>query len=246
MVSGIKQNKQLTTEELLKDRGATFEDCFARHQALTGLIIKQLRGAIEVMNADPQDIQQECYIGLYDAFTKYDPSRGVKFSSYAIMFMRGRSLRFLRDRQSLIHKPRTVYALEKFCRENDIKHFEDLQPHYPRLLELGMSPKMVKKNYVDMLVYRDILFVDAVITTSEGTLTIADKVGYQDQNLITIDFEQLLAGLKLSKDELTLLNLRLEGYSQKEMGIILGISQVQAGRRLKTLQCKISKNHIID
>lgn len=236
----------LTPEELLLDRGLTFEECYQKHFKLTGYTQKKLRGLLEVIKADKEDIQQECAIGLFEAFNKYDNNRGIKFSTYAIVFMRGRILRYLRDNHNLIRKPRAVHALEKFCREHDIVQYEDLLPHSSRLEELGISLRSLKRYFTDILVFRETISADDTYSTDKGVKPVSDTFGIKDSNYTSVDFESILKGFELNDADLTMVKLYLEGYTQKEIGEVLGVSQVHIGRKLRGLKNKPNVKQLLN
>lgn len=60
-----------------------------------------------------EDLAQEGYIGLLAALEHWDPSRGVKFSTYATHFVVGAIRHYLRDRTSPIREPSRLTALAR-------------------------------------------------------------------------------------------------------------------------------------
>jgi RNA polymerase sigma factor (sigma-70 family) len=54
------------------------------------------------------ELQSAAYVGLMDASRKFDPSLGVKFSSYANTRIRGAILDYLRGRDWIKHRSRKV------------------------------------------------------------------------------------------------------------------------------------------
>lgn len=59
---------------------------------------------------DFEDLVQEAYIGLWNACTKFDETKGFEFSTYAVPYIRGTILRFLRDTES-ISTPRAFHDI---------------------------------------------------------------------------------------------------------------------------------------
>jgi RNA polymerase sigma-B factor len=53
-----------------------------------------------------EDLEQIGYFGLIRAIERFDPTQGYAFSSFAVPYIRGEMLHFLRDRSSLLKIPR--------------------------------------------------------------------------------------------------------------------------------------------
>ncbi len=53
-----------------------------------------------------EDLEQVGYIGLITAAERFDPTQGYAFSSFAIPYIKGEMLHFLRDRASTVRIPR--------------------------------------------------------------------------------------------------------------------------------------------
>ena len=58
-----------------------------------------------------EDLEQIGYIGLISAAERFDPTQGHAFSSFAIPYIKGEMLHFLRDRASAVRIPRRLYQL---------------------------------------------------------------------------------------------------------------------------------------
>ena len=56
-----------------------------QHDRLVRVIVNQFK----VANVDPEDLMQEGRIGLIEAAKRFDPARGIQFSSYASWWIRG-------------------------------------------------------------------------------------------------------------------------------------------------------------
>lgn len=55
-----------------------------------------------------EDLQQIAAVGLIKALDRFDPERGVQFSSYAVPTMRGEILRYIRDFTWTVRPPRDL------------------------------------------------------------------------------------------------------------------------------------------
>lgn len=81
--------------------------------------------------ANVLDLIQEGNVGLVEALSRYDPYRGIRFSSYAQYWIRAMILRFLMDNFRLVRLGST---------RNGRKLFFQLQKERERLLREGVVP----------------------------------------------------------------------------------------------------------
>ncbi|MDJ0737866.1 MAG: RNA polymerase sigma factor SigF [Nostocaceae cyanobacterium] len=72
----------------------------------TGLVRKMAHKFSHQCNEPYEDLEQIGYFGLIRAIERFDPSQGYAFSSFAVPYIRGEMLHFLRDRSSLLKIPR--------------------------------------------------------------------------------------------------------------------------------------------
>ncbi len=72
----------------------------------TGLVRKMAHKFSHQCNEPYEDLAQIGYIGLIRAIERFDPSQGFAFSSFAVPYIRGEMLHFLRDRSTLLRIPR--------------------------------------------------------------------------------------------------------------------------------------------
>ncbi len=77
------------------------------------------------------DLIQEGNVGLVEALSRYDPTRGIRFSSYAQYWIRAMILRFLMDNYRLVRLGSTRAGR---------KLFFQLKKERDRLLQAGLEP----------------------------------------------------------------------------------------------------------
>lgn len=58
-----------------------------------------------------EDLEQLGCIGLLKAIDRFDADKGIKFSCYALPYIRGEMMRYLRDKASPVNIPRTLHDL---------------------------------------------------------------------------------------------------------------------------------------
>jgi RNA polymerase sigma-B factor len=71
-----------------------------------GLVRKMAYKFIHQCDEPYEDLEQIGYFGLIRAIERFNPNQGYAFSSFAIPYIRGEILHFLRDRSGLVKIPR--------------------------------------------------------------------------------------------------------------------------------------------
>lgn len=71
------------------------DEAYVRHHGLVGLVARRFRGLGEA-----DDVEQVAALGLVKALKRFDPDRGVAFSTYAVPVMIGEVRHWLRDHPS--------------------------------------------------------------------------------------------------------------------------------------------------
>lgn len=77
-------------------------------------LVKKIAYSISRQCAEPyEDLQQIGYLGLIRAIERYNPCLGSAFSSFAIPYIRGEILHYLRDKSNVMKIPRRWQDLAK-------------------------------------------------------------------------------------------------------------------------------------
>lgn len=77
-------------------------------------LVRKIAHRVSHQCAEPyEDLEQIGYLGLIRAIERFDPSQGCAFSSFAVPYIRGEMLHFLRDRGSAVRVPRRWQDLQK-------------------------------------------------------------------------------------------------------------------------------------
>lgn len=71
-----------------------------------GLVRKMAHKFSHQCSEPYEDLVQIGYLGLIRAIERFDPNQGYAFSSFAVPYIRGEMLHFLRDRSTLVKIPR--------------------------------------------------------------------------------------------------------------------------------------------
>ncbi len=179
-----------------------------------------------------EDLVSYGMIGLIDAINKYDSSKGMKFSSYASIRIKGAMIDELRR-----NRPISKGAMDKLNRYN--KAIDDLQKTLLRdptdteiAKHLGISINEVAEienyiNYISMVSLENVIFSDDEDMNLMGI--IEDKSSPSPDMLLQEQeqLEMLTKAIELLKEkDRTILNLYYyEGLTLKEIGKILDVSE---------------------
>ncbi len=82
--------------------------------AMNAGLVRKVAHQVSHQCAEPyEDLEQMGYLGLIRAIERFDPCQGCAFSSFAVPYIRGEMLHFLRDRSSSVKIPRRWQKLHK-------------------------------------------------------------------------------------------------------------------------------------
>jgi RNA polymerase sigma-B factor len=189
-----------------------------------------------VAGNEREDVEQVAAIGLLKAIDRFDPERGIAFTSFAVPTILGEIKRYFRDHGWAVRVPRDLQEL----RARLTRVTEDLTR------ELGRTPTTAEvASRCDTTVER-VLEARALATAHRAVSLDTpadddereprDRLGYEDPGYDhaeqAADVAQVLGCL--SARERTIIRLRFhEELTQREIGELLGISQMQVSRLLR-------------
>ncbi len=118
----------MTNEELVRriQAGEDGSLGMAELYEQTKAFIHAIAGKYQGCGVDLEDLEQEGFLGLYDAVAGYNPQMGVKFLTYAKLWIRQKIVRCIQDNGSSLRIP--VYAQEqqraprRFCAAFQLEH----------------------------------------------------------------------------------------------------------------------------
>ena len=77
-------------------------------------LVRQMAHRLSYQCAEPyEDLEQIGYFGLIRAIERFNPQAGCAFSSFAVPYIRGEMLHFLRDKGSMVKIPRRWQELQR-------------------------------------------------------------------------------------------------------------------------------------
>lgn len=214
-------------------------DIQARDEAVERLLplVRSLAGRYANRGEPLEDLVQVGSIGLMKALDRFDPDRGVGFSSYAIPTIIGEIRRHFRDRTWALHVPRPVKELSvRLTRVVDELTTSLGRP--PVVSEIAAAVDATDEEVIEALdcgVAYSTRSLDAAFDAN-GDETLAGIVGDRDAGFEQVEHHAVIAdGLAaLEPREQEIVRLRFfEELTQSQIAAQLGISQMHVSRLLR-------------
>ena len=183
------------------------------------------------------DLFQVASLGLVNAVDRFDPSRGLAFTTFAVPTILGELKRHFRDRGWAIHVPRDLKEASLRVRRAIAEHDGDRPPTPAELAQAtGLSLEGVLEA-LDVAGVQRALSLDAPASSDEGGgATLVDLLGGDDDDLARATDRTLLESLMrvVMPREREILRLRFaEDLTQSQIGERIGVSQMQVSRILR-------------
>ncbi|GAB4331769.1 MAG: RNA polymerase sigma factor SigF [Leptolyngbyaceae cyanobacterium] len=204
-------------------------------------LVRKIAHRVSHQCAEPyEDLEQIGYLGLIRAIERFNPGQGCAFSSFAVPYIRGEMLHFLRDRSSTVKIPRRWQQLNKAgqkAREELAEAFGRQPTDEEIAAKLGVSlnewreSKMATKNRLP-------LSLDATISQQiDSPMTLGDTLPdtrYQALQSLEEDRQQLQKALNQleEKTRQAIEFVFIKDLSRKEVAEQIGVSPMTVTRRL--------------
>lgn len=223
----------------LRDQFATYAR--TRDPALRDELVSAYLGLAEYLarrfanRGEPlDDLVQVASLGLLKALDRFDPERGVEFSTYATHTIVGELKRHFRDKGWSIRAPRRMQELYLRLGKVVASMGQELG-RSPTIAELAMEVKVSEEEVLEALeagqAYRT---ASLDVATEEGE-SLATRLGEEDPSLEDAERRATLSPLlaQLLPRERLILQLRFfDGLTQSEIANRLQISQMHVSRLL--------------
>ncbi|MDN3261360.1 RNA polymerase sigma factor SigF [Streptomyces sp. CSDS2] len=206
-------------------------------------LVRFAAGRFRGRGDDMDDIVQTGMIGLIKAIDRFELSREVEFTSFALPYIVGEIKRFFRDTTWAVHVPRRLQEL----RVELAKAREELSSRLdrdPTVTELATLMNIPEKEVVEAQLASNgynSASLDAALTgdgPEDGEAVLADFIGVEEEGLRLVEDFHALAPLmaELSERDRQIIHLRfVEEATQAEIGERLGCSQMHVSRLIKRI-----------
>ncbi|MFE6823187.1 SigB/SigF/SigG family RNA polymerase sigma factor [Streptomyces sp. NPDC057690] len=206
-------------------------------------LVRFAAGRFRGRGDDMEDIVQTGMIGLIKAIDRFEVSREVEFTSFALPYIVGEIKRFFRDTTWAVHVPRRLQELrvELAKARDELSSRLDRDPTVPELATLmNLAESQVVEAQIAANGYNS-SSLDAALTgdgPEHGEAVLADFIGVEEEGLRLVEDFHSLAPLmaELSERDRQIIHLRfVEEATQAEIGERLGCSQMHVSRLIKRI-----------
>ena len=196
-----------------------------------------LASRFSTRNESPEDLQQAALLGLVHAIDRFDPDRGVQFTTFAWATISGELKRHFRDRTWGVRVPRRLQELYLNTSEamDSLTHDLGRSPTVAEVAErLGCTEEDVLEALEARAAYR-LGSIDAPIgdDESDGGMQLPESesgFGRVEQRVVLADLVN-----RLPARERQIIHLRFnEELTQAEIADRVGVSQMHVSRLLST------------
>jgi RNA polymerase sigma-B factor len=186
---------------------------------------------------DYEDVMQVAFIGLLKAIDRYQPDRGIAFSSFAVPTIAGEIKRYYRDLGWSVRVPRHLQELAlrlDTVTEQLTSELGTVPTAQQLAARCDVSVEAILEARASRTAHRAIS-LDQPLGDDPGD-DVAGLLGHEDPSFGRIDaadrFDSLLA--LLPKREQAILRMRFrEDLKQRDIAQRLGISQMQVSRLIR-------------
>lgn len=205
-------------------------------------LVRKVAHRISHQCSEPyDDLEQIGYLGLMHAIERFNPQQGCAFSSFAVPYIRGEILHFLRDRSSIVRVPRRWQELQQEGQKVKRRLASQLN-RQPSDREIADDMGIELKDWHEaQMAYanRMPISLDGVMSQNmDSPVTLGDLLpDVHGQTLQRLEEDrQLLQSALNQLEEKTRCAIEyvfLNGLSRKEVAERIGVSPVTVTRRVQ-------------
>ncbi len=211
------------------------DELVRRFLPLARKLARRYAGAREPID----DLIQVASLGLVKAVDRFDPTREIAFSSFAVPTIAGELKRYFRDLGWSVHVPRGAQEMALKV-EQARQQMASRSGRSPSVNELAQYLEWSVEDVLDALEAGSAhhsVSLDAPTDDGEGEVgSLAQSLGEDDERFETVDDRVTIAAAtrRLPARERKVLYLRfVEDLTQTQIADLIGVSQMQVSRILR-------------
>jgi RNA polymerase sigma-B factor len=185
-----------------------------------------------------EDLLQVATIGLINAVDRFDPARGVAFSTYAVPTISGEIKRYFRDRTWSVRPPRALQELALRVDSTVMDLTEDGRA--PTVAEIAHKLEEPEELVLEALHAHHARYAVSmqaqVGSEDDAAPRLEDRIGLEDEAYGVAEERVVLERLMrmVTDRDRRVLRMHFElDMTQREIGEVLGVSQMQVSRIIR-------------
>ena len=188
---------------------------------------------------EPDDLEQVAAIGLLKAIDRFDPGRGLAFSTYAFPTIAGELKRHFRDRGWAVRVPRAMQELVGRV-ERASAELAGQAGRAPTVAEIAEHTDATPERVLEALrarTARRAHSLDLERDSENGGAPLGRDLVVEDRAFARVEDAEMLDQFMrvLSPRDRLILSLRFrEDLLQSQIGVRVGLSQMQVSRSLRS------------
>jgi RNA polymerase sigma-B factor len=193
------------------------------------------------------DLLQAGAVGLVKAVDRFDPERGLEFSTYAAPTILGEIRRHFRDRTWAVHVHRGLQELTSLVTRTVTDLTQQLN-RSPSVAEICERVGQPEEKVLEALDCAAAYTADSLEAPIGEDLVLGDTLGSEDGGLDDVELHESLtpALARLPERERKILQMRFYGnMTQSQIAAKLGISQMHVSRLLSRTLAKLRDELLI-
>jgi RNA polymerase sigma-B factor len=240
-------NRLATIEQGSTEWMAIREKLVEMHLPLVEHLARRFRNRGEPLD----DLVQVATIGLIKSVDRFDPERGVEFSTYATPTIVGEIKRHFRDKGWAVRVPRRLQEL-RLSLTSATADLSQRLGRAPTVAELADQLKLSEEEVLEGLESANAystLSLDVPEQGEQDSPVVADSLGAEDEELEGVEYRESLKPLlaKLPPREKKILLLRFFGnMTQSQIAEEIGISQMHVSRLLARTLAQLRDDLMVD
>jgi RNA polymerase sigma-B factor len=227
-------------------RAAIRDRLVEMHMPLVQHLARRFRNRGEPLD----DLEQVATIGLIKSVDRFDPERGVEFSTYATPTIVGEIKRHFRDKGWAVRVPRRLQEL-RLSLTSATAELSQRNGRSPTVAELAVQLKITEEEVLEGLESANAystLSLDVPDTDDESP-AVADTLGSEDEALEGVEYRESLKPLleQLPSREKKILMLRFfRNMTQSQIAEEVGISQMHVSRLLARTLAQLREKLLVE
>lgn len=190
------------------------------------------------------DLEQVAAMALMKAIQRFEPDRGLKFSTFAMPTIAGEVRNYLRDKGSMLRMSRDSRSLLYRLQRVRDELTQQLQRE-PSIRELARAMDLTDDELLALLDARsasEVVSIDSMVTDEEDGATLEKFLGESETGYTRVENRDWMNWVysQVTPMERQLLDLRYhDRLGQRDTAKALGVSQMQVSRMERRLLTRL-------